>query len=190
MLPIAPHFPAVMVLREKGEILFLDRKASELTGYGAGEVGHLGELLARVFPEGQDQANALRLFRRAAAAAGRRGSARFHAEFHAKNGHFRRTTVQVQRWGGDPGDRSYLVSLLPSESRGSAPAGVMHGVARRVVRLLNSAVACSRGLAEKGDPAEERIAVLTALIERAQGLLGSLEAQTQGGSQGDVEGRR
>jgi len=178
---VAPQFPAVMVLREKGEILFLDRRACELTGYGLGEHPDLQALLASVFPEGPDQKRAARLFRRAAATAGRRGTAHFHAEFPSKHGRRRRTMVQVQRWGGDPDERSYLVSFLPSEAQaqglpGGDRAVVMQGVTRRVMRLLDGASACSQALAVEGDPSDERFAILSALITRAQGLLGSLEA--------------
>jgi|GEM_PF-5815663 len=198
MKVLAPQFPAVMVLREKGEILFLDRRVCELTGYGVGEHQDLQALLASIFPEGRDQLNAARLFRRAAATAGRRGMARFQAEFPSKHGRRRRTMVQVQRWGHEPGERSYLVSILPSDSRavpvaqplpGEDRAAVMQAVARRVTRLLKGAAACSQALASDGDPADERFAVLSALIERAQGLLGSLEAQAQGEPGEDVEGR-
>jgi len=187
MRPAAPQFPAVMVLREKGEILFLDRRACELTGYGIGEHRQLRDLLASLFPLEKDQLQATRLFRRAAATAGRRGSARFQADFPSKQGHRRRTTVQVQRWGGEPGNRSYLVSLLPSEPDAArltqGPVGdrstVMQAVARRVSRLLQGAAVCSQALALEGDSADERYAVLSALITRAQGLLDSLETGVQ-----------
>lgn len=198
MQSVAPQFPAVMVLREKGEILFVDRRVCELTGYGLGEHQDLQELLASLFPEGRDQLSAARLFRRAAATAGRRGTARFQADFASKHGRRRRMIVQVQRWGREPGERSYLVSFLPRETGtpstaplppGADRAAVMQAVARRVSRLLNGAAAFSQALTQEGDPSDERFAVLSALIERAQGLLGSLETQVQGGSQGDVEGR-
>lgn len=190
MPPSTPQFPAVMILREQGEILFLDRKAAALTGYGADEVPHLDALLAGVFPEGVDQAKATRLFRHAAATAGRRGSARFHAEFPAKNGRRRQTTVQVQRWGGDPGHRSYLVSFLPSDlSPGADRAAVFQAVARRVARLLKEAVAFSQALSQEADGSDERFAVLSALIERAQGLLSTLEVQVQGDPLANLEDR-
>ena len=183
---VAPQFPAVMILREEGEILFQDRRACELTGYEPGEHRDLRELLACLFPERGDQVNAVRLFRRAAAAAGRRGSARFQAEFASKHGRPRRTIVQVQRWGGVPGDRSYLVSLLPREvPEAPAPAGdrtaAFQALARRVARLLVGAATYSRSLALGGDASEERLATLSALIERARGLLGSLEGPVEGG---------
>ncbi len=198
MHPVASQFPAVMVLREKGEILFLDRRACELTGYGFGEHQDLQALLASLFPESLDQLRATRLFRRAAATAGRQGAARFQAEFPSKHGRRRQTIVQVQRWDQEQGERSYLVSLLPSESRSAStaqplPAGdraaVMQAVARRVVRLLQGAADCSHGLAMEGDPADERFAVLSALIERAQGLLGSLESQGPDGPMQEGEGK-
>lgn len=182
MRSVAPQFPAVMVLREKGEILFLDRRVCELTGYSAGEHQDLRGLLASLFPEKRDQFQASKLFRLAAATAGRRGSARFQAEFHSKHGRRRRTVVQIQRWGGEPGNRSYLVSFLPSESKSVPPAAeqtvVMQAVARRVSRLLQGAAASTLALAAEADPADERFAVLSALIDRAQGLLGSLEARS------------
>jgi hypothetical protein len=183
-----------MVLREKGEILFLDRGASELTGFQSREGMHLQDLLAGVFPDQQDQAKAQRLFRRAAATAGRRGSARFHADFSSKTGHRGRTAIQVQRCGGEPGDRSYLVSFLPVSSRAPLDprdrSAVLHQLAQRVVRLLNGAAACSAGLAADFGGADERFAVLSALIERAKGLLGSLEAQATGAPLGDTEERK
>ncbi len=186
----SPRFPAVMILREQGEILFLDRRAAALTGYGADEVPHLEALLTGVFPERVDQAKATRLFRHAAATAGRLGSARFHAEFPAKNGRRRQTTIQVQRWGGDPGQRSYLVSFLPSEiSPGADQAVVLQAVARRVVRLLKGAAAFSHALGQEADGSDERFAVLSALIERAQGLLGTLEVQVQGDPLANLEDR-
>ncbi len=190
----APQFPAVMVLRERGEILFQDRRACELTGYGIGEHRDLWELLTSLFPEGRDQLNAVRLFRRAAATAGRRGTARFQAEFASKHGRLRRTIVQVQRWGGVPGDRSYLVSFLPLETQGMIPPVedrtiVFQAMARRVARLLTGAAAYSRTMAVGADTSEEQFGTLSALIERAQGLLGSLEGQAQGESLGDGEGR-
>lgn len=180
MSQAAPHFPAVMILRERGEILFQDRRVCELTGYDIGEHQDLRDLLNALFPEKRDQANAVRLFRRAAAAAGRRGSARFQAEFASKQGRQRRTIVQVQRWGFGPRDRSYLVSLLPSETQGVNPAVedrsiVFQAMARRVARLLAGAAHYSRTLAVGGDASEERLATLSSLIERAQGLLCSLE---------------
>jgi PAS domain-containing protein len=181
MRSVAPQFPAVMVLREKGEILFLDRRVCELTGYGVGEHQDLRGLLASLFPEKRDQFQASKLFRLAAATAGRRGSARFQAEFHSKHGRRRRTVVQIQRWGKEPGNRSYLVSFLPSESQARTAVVdqtvVMQAVARRVSRLLQGAATCSLALAAEADPADERFAVLSALIDRAQGLLGSLEAR-------------
>ncbi len=184
------HFPAVMILREEGEILFLDRQAAALTGYRPEEVPHLNRLLEGVFPEAVDQAKATRLFRHAAATAGRRGSARFHAEFPAKNGRRRRTTIQVQRWGGDPGHRSYLVSFLPSDDApGADQAVVLQAVARRVARLLKEASAFSHALAQEADGSDERFAVLSALIERARGLLGSLEVQVQGDPLANPEDR-
>ncbi len=190
MPPSAPQFPAVMILQEHGEILFLDRRAAALTGYEAEEVPHLEALLAGVFPERADQAKATRLFRHAAATAGRRGSARFHAEFPAKNGRRRQSTIQVQRWGGDPGQRSYLVSFLPSEiSPGADQAVVLQAVARRVARLLKGAAAFSHSLGQEADGSDERFAVLSALIERAQGLLGTLEVQVQGDSLANLEER-
>lgn len=183
MRSVAPKFPAVMVLREKGEILFLDRRVCELTGYGAGEHQDLRGLLGSLFPEERDQFQASKLFRLAAATAGRRGSARFQAEFHSKHGRRRRTVVQIQRWGGEPGERSYLVSILPSESKVTPPVAeqtvVMQAVARRVSRLLQGAAACSQALAAEAETTDERFAVLSALIDRAQGLLGSLDAQGQ-----------
>jgi len=190
MPPSAPQFPAVMILREQGEILFLDRRATALTGYGPEEVPHLDALLAGVFPEEVDQVRATRLFRHAAATAGRRGSARFHAEFPAKNGRRRRTTIQVQRWGGNPGQRSYLVSFLPSDDApGADQAVVIQAVARRVARLLKEAATFSQALSQEADGSDERFAVLSALIERAQGLLGSLEVQVQGDPLANPEDR-
>lgn len=190
MPPSAPQFPAVMILREQGEILFLDRRASALTGYGPSEISHLDALLAGVFPEEIDQARATRLFRHAAATAGRRGSARFHAEFPAKNGRRRRTTIQVQRWGGEPGHRSYLVSFLPSDDApGADQVAVLQAVARRVARLLKEAAGFTRALSQEADGPDERFAVLSALIERAQGLLGSLEVQVQGDPLANLEDR-
>ncbi len=190
MSPSTPKFPAVMILREQGEILFLDRGAVALTGYVPEEIPHLDALLAGVFPEEVDQIKATRLFRHAAATAGRRGSARFHAEFPAKNGRRRRTTIQVQRWGGNPGQRSYLVSFLPREDvSGADQAAVIQAVAKRVARLLKEAAAVSQNLAQEADGSDERIAVLSALIERAQGLLGSLEVQVQGDPLANPEDR-
>lgn len=188
MRSAAPQFPAVMVLREHGEILFLDRRASELTGCGFGEHRNLGELLACLFPEGRDQARAVKLFRRAAATAGRRGLARFHADFPSKHGRRRRTMVQVQRWGQEPGGRSYLVSFLPSEARVEDRSTVMQGVTRRVARLLEGAVACTEALGQPGESGAERLAVLAALLTRAQGLLGTLEAPSSSEAQGGTEG--
>lgn len=186
----APQFPAVMILREQGEILFLDRRAVALTGYGPEEVPHLDVLLAGVFPEKGDQVKATRLFRHAAATAGRRGSARFHAEFLTKNGHRRRTTIQVQRWGGNPGQLSYLVSFLPSDDAPDADqAVVIQAVARRVDRLLKEAATFSQALSLEADGSDERFAVLSALIERAQGLLGSLKVQVQGDPLANPEDR-
>ena len=190
MPPRAPQFPAVMILREQGEILFLDRRATALTGYEPEEIPHLEALLAGVFPEERDQLKATRLFRHAAAAAGRRGSARFHAEFPAKNGRRRRTTIQVQRWGGSSGQRTYLVSFLPSnDAPGADQAAVLQAVARRVARLLKEAGTFCEALAQEADGSDERFAVLSALIERAQGLLGSLEVQVQGASMAKPEER-
>jgi len=180
MSRVALQFPAVMILREGGEILFQDRRVCEFTGYEAGEHRDLRELLASLFPERGDQVNAVRMFRRAAAAAGRRGAARFQAEFSSRQGRPRRTIVQVQRWGGGPGDRAYLVSLLPSEvQEPPSPVGdrtvAFQAMARRVASLLVGAAAYSRSLALGEEASEERLATLSALIERARGLLGSLE---------------
>jgi len=193
MRSVAPQFPAVIVLREKGEILFVDRRVCELTGYGAGEHQDWRGLLDSLFPEARDQSQASKLFRLAAATAGRRGSARFQAEFHSKHGGRRRTVVQIQRWGGEPGNRSYLVSLLPSESKAMHPlvdqALVMQAVARRVSRLLKEAASHSQALAAEADASDERFALLSALIDRAQGLLGSLEARVQAEDSQGLEGK-
>lgn len=67
---------------------------------------------------------------------------------------------------------------------GGERAEVVQAVARRVLRLLEGAAACSQGLATDGDPSDERYALLSALIERAQGLLGSLETVAQGYGEG------
>ena len=187
MPPTTPQFPAVMVLREKGEIVFLDRRARELTGCAPGDARHLRELLGSVFPDGGDQKRALRLFRRAAAAAGQRGAVRFHAEFSAKSGRRQRTTIQVQRWGGEPGNHSYLVSFLPREAPEGDPTAVLRGITRRVARLLEGASTYSQALVAEGGHSDERLALLSALIERAKGLLGSLESP--GAFPGEVEER-
>ncbi len=161
-----------------------------MTGYEFEEAGHLETLLAGVFPEARDQAKATRLFRHAAATAGRRGSAHFQAEFSARNGRRRVTTIQVQRWGGEPGHRSYLVSFLPRDhAPGADQVVVFQAVARRVARLLKEATACCGALTSEANGSDERLAVLAALIERARGLLGTLEAHAQAESLATLEER-
>lgn len=187
-----PRYPAVLLVREQGEIIFANPAALEqavwLSGAQPGDSWTLPDLVARLYPHGPHPQRAARMLDRALTAARRRGS------LHC------RVIIPVPELGPTPWDvainhlagraeTTYELSFRPAPDRPEAPAPrasshhLLHTALHQAVRILDRALAAADPLEGDLSPAVED------LLDRARGLLGRLEGTAEGAPPSDLRFR-
>lgn len=179
-----PRYPAVLLVREPGEIIFANPAALEqtvwLSGMQPGEGWTLPDLVNRIYAEGSQPRRAARMLDRALSAARRRGALRC------------RVIVPVPELGPTPWDvhishlaghakTTYEVSFRRAQTseerprhRATGDRHLLNTALHQAVRILDRAILGA-------EPLEPEIAGATRdLLQRAQDLLGRLEGTVGG----------
>lgn len=178
MRPPEPLYTAVIVLRESGEVLFLNPSAQALTGISPGDVWSSGDVLARLFPEEGDRGRAAAVLHHALLLAERRGSLRFQAILPGRDGLTRPWCFQICRCDDFLGEE-FMVSFQPRPVAPEPPAdpvGALRAAALQARRTLDDGLASCPSLAQAARSGDSTLALFLSRVQRAQGLLASLEA--------------
>jgi hypothetical protein len=185
-----PRYPAYMLFREQGEIIFASPKAVEqagwMTGSAPGALWTVQEVFRAIFPDADGLSQAEALLERALDLVRRRGLLRFQMELPVPDLRPSQWDVQIQLKAGTP-EETFLVSFQPTRDGVAALHATPRGRAHHPAQALRQAAAQARhvldlALAEadlpdpESGPLPDGIGGLVALLDRARGLLGSLEA--------------
>jgi len=171
-----PPFPAVLLCRGQGTIFYANAPAIEqggrLTGGNLSSFGTMGGLLARLFPASRERANAglARAFRLAK----RRGSLRFRILLPEQASGLRKWDVCVTSCP-DHAEETFQLSFKPSGAMASLPdptVDILLSSALHARRVLDKAIEAAQ---RDGELVSEKSQPLLALIQRARGLLATLE---------------
>ncbi len=179
-----PRYPAYMLFREQGEIIFASPTAVEqaawMTGNAPGALWTLHEVFRAIFPDEDGLAEAQALLERCLDLVRRRGTLRFHLEFPVPDLRPSHWDIQL---GLKPGgsQETFLVSFQPQrEGNGNArnptstQAQALRHAAAQARHLLDKALAEADLPDPEAGPLPEGLGGLVALLDRARGLLGSL----------------
>ncbi|HJV89085.1 MAG TPA: hypothetical protein VJ623_02165 [Holophagaceae bacterium] len=181
-----PRYPAYMLFREQGEIIFASPKAVEQTGWvtglAPGPTWTLTEVFRAIFPDEASLAQAQGLLERALDLVRRRGSLSFQVDLPVPD-------LRPGRWdihlGLKPGasTETFLVSFQPfcpgsgkDRNRNCTQAQALRQAAAQARHILDRALAEADLPDPQAGPQPEGLGGLVALLDRARGLLGSLEA--------------
>lgn len=179
-----PRFPAVLLVREPGEIIFANPAALEqtlwLSGMQPGESWTLRDLVARLYPQGSQHRRATRMLDRAFTAARRRGALRCRIAIPVPDLGLTPWDVHISHLAGHA-KTTYEVSFRrahlaeePPRPRTSGDRHLLNTALHQTVRLLDRALAGAEPLeAELSDATRD-------LLQRAQALLARLEGGPAG----------
>ncbi|HJV23608.1 MAG TPA: hypothetical protein VJ570_12970 [Holophagaceae bacterium] len=179
-----PRYPAYMLFREQGEIIFASPKAVEQTGWvtGAapGALWTITEVFRAVFPDEAGLAQAQTLLERALELVRRRGSLHFQLDLPVPDLRPGRWDVQLALKPGSS-EETFLVSFQPlcqgqglERSRNCTQAQALRQAAAQARHILDRALAEADLPDPQAGPQPEGLGGLVALLDRARGLLGSL----------------
>jgi hypothetical protein len=172
--------PALMLFHEKGELLFSNSGASELTGFSNLEMRRVEDCLARLFPQDTDLALISGIIRRVSNQTDGSDHVQFAAEFTTRAGNKRRGTFEVHVWREGLSGKRLLICLVPAPclaprqedhpERG-IPEVETSEVTDQVEELLDDAIGCILTIQREGC-SKDRLDALVRKIARSRCLLG------------------
>jgi hypothetical protein len=162
--------PAFMLFREKGDLLFANSGASELTGFEGAR--HLEDWLARLFPHNADSELVNGMIRRASNKPLGPEPIRFMSDFSTASGLRRRGAFQLHLWQEEFSGRRLLVSILPcreSKEASNLSQETWSGLMEQVQDRLNEALDCLQDHQADGD--QESLGRLGQILVHSRNLL-------------------
>ncbi len=179
-----PRYPAYMLFREQGEIIFASPTAVEqagwMTGAAPGALWTINEVFRAIFPDEEGLLQAQAMLGRVLDLVRRRGSLRFHLEFPVPDLRPSHWDIQLGLKSGTA-EETFLVSFQPqreasaaTRARTSTQAQALRHAAAQARHILDLALLEADLPDPEVGPQPEGLGGLVALLERARGLLGSL----------------
>lgn len=180
-----PSYPAYMLFRERGEIIFASPTAVEqagwMTGAAPGALWTLNEVFRAIFPDEDGLLQAQTLLQRILDLVRRRGSLHFQLELPVPD-------LRPSHWDiqlglkPDSSEETFLVSFRPvregagnTRNRTAPQAQALRQAAAQARHILDLALLEADLPDPESGPMPEGLGGLVALLDRARGLLGSLE---------------
>lgn len=179
-MPTDTHaFPAIFLVKAQGGILFANPQAIEatgqLTGTTPGSLGTLDNLLDRLFPKTLQRLDAGRTLHRALGLARRRGQIRLRIAVPRPGRSDRAWDVSIQP-SRDHAEETYQMSFRPAETGEPDHLHRLRTATSYARRVLDNALDGLPTLAGTSAPAGAELDTFVAVMERARGLLATLEA--------------
>lgn len=171
--------PALMLFHEKGDLLFANTEATELTGLNPEEMKRLDDCLMRLFSRSTHSELISGILWRATSKVMIPDQVRFTTEFTARSGQQQQASFHFQFWNeGRSGGRILLCmlpvsQLLENGSAGAPPAG---GPTEQVQELLDEAMSAVLAIRREGCSREDldrlvrKIAKSRCILTGTQGL--------------------
>jgi len=167
--------PALVLFNEKGELLFVNPEASQVTGFSALELRRLSDCLARLFPKDDELAVISAIVQRALLRTEESEPVHFVAEFATRAGNKRRGTFQIEVWKEGFTGRRLMLCLVPCPALMPSPDHFRQedptGVVEQIEELLDDAINGVLTIQREGC-SKERLDALVRKIARSRCLLG------------------